>query len=45
MYAKGRSIDNIAIERLWRTLIPNEAYYRCANNKCYNAKSMLLGVA
>ena len=84
MDAKGRSIDNIAIERFWRTLkyenvypssytnikeakvgigeyidiynkerlhsaldylTPNEAYYGCANNKCYDAKSMLLGVA
>jgi putative transposase len=84
MDAKGRSIDNIVIERFWRTLkyedvypssyinikeakvgigeyidiynkerlhsaldylTPNEAYYGCANNKCYNAKSVLLGVA
>ena len=84
MDAKGRSIDNIVIERFWRTLkyenvypssytnikearvgigeyidiynkerlhsaldylTPDEAYYGCANNKCYNAKSVLLGVA
>jgi len=84
MDAKGRSIDNIAIERFWRTLkyedvypssytnikeakvgigeyidiynkerlhsaldylTPDEAYYGCANNKCYDAKSMLLGAA
>jgi len=84
MDAKGRSIDNIVIERFWRTLkyenvypssytnikeakagireyidiynkerlhsaldylTPNEAYYGCANNKCYDAKNMLLEVA
>ena len=84
MDAKGRSIDNIVIERFWRTLkyedvypssyinikearvgigeyidiynkerlhsaldylTPDEAYYGCANNKCYDAKSVLLGVA
>jgi putative transposase len=84
MDAKGRSIDNIAIERFWRTLkyediypssytnikeakvgigeyidiynkerlhsaldylTPDEAYYKGANNRCYNAKSVLLGVA
>lgn len=26
-------------------LTPNEAYYKCANNKCYNAKDILLEVA
>ncbi len=79
----ARSIDNIAIERFWRTLkyedvypkystikearrgigeyiniynkkrlhssldylTPDEAYYKGANNMCYNAKAMLLGVA
>ena len=84
MDAKGRSIDNIVIERFWRTLkyedvypssyinikearvgigeyidiynkerlhsaldylTPNEAYYGCANNKCYDAKKVLLEVA
>jgi putative transposase len=84
MDAKGRSIDNIVIERFWRTLkyedvypssytnikeakvgigeyidiynkerlhsaldylTPDEAYYGCANNKCYDARNMLLGVA
>jgi putative transposase len=84
MDAKGRSIDNIAIERFWRTLkyedvypssytnikeakvgigeyidiynkerlhsaldylTPDEAYYRCANNRCYDTKNVLLGVA
>jgi len=84
MDAKGRSIDNIVIERFWRTLkyedvypssyenikearegigeyittynkerlhsaidylTPDEAYYKGANNKCYNAKDMLLKVA
>jgi len=84
MDAKGRSIDNIVIERFWRTLkyedvypssyinieearvgigeyidiynkerlhsaldylTPDEAYYRCANNRCYDAKNVLLGVA
>ena len=84
MDAKGRSIDNIVIERFWRTLkyedvypssytnikeakvgigeyidiynkerlhsaldylTPDEAYYGCANNRCYDAKSVLLGVA
>jgi len=84
MDAKGRSIDNIVIERFWRTLkydnvypssyrnikearvgiseyiniynkerlhsaldylTPNEAYYRGVNNRSYDAKSMLLGVA
>ena len=80
----GRSIDNIVMERFWRTikyediypssyetikeardgikkymniynkerlhssidyLTPNEAYYKGANNRCYNAKKMLLEVA
>lgn len=84
MDGKGRSVDNIVIERFWRTikyediypssynnikearkgieeyiniynserlhsavdyLTPDEAYYKCANNKCYNAKDMLLEVA
>jgi putative transposase len=84
MDAKGRSIDNIVIERFWRTLkyedvypssyinikeakvgigeyidiynkerlhsaldylTPDEAYYNCANDKCYDAKNVLLGVA
>ena len=84
MDAKGRSIDNIVIERFWRTLkyedvypssytnikeakagireyidiynkerlhsalnylTPDKAYYGCANNKCYDARNMLLGVA
>ncbi len=84
MDAKGRSIDNIVMERFWRTikyediypssyetikeardgikkymniynkerlhssidyLTPNEAYYKGANNRCYNAKKMLLEVA
>jgi putative transposase len=84
MDAKGRSIDNIVIERFWRTLkyedvypssytnikeakagigeyiniynkerlhsaidylTPDEAYYGYANNRCYNAKNVLLGVA
>ena len=83
MDAKGRSIDNIVIERFWRTLkyedvypssyinikearvgigeyidiynkerlhwaldylTPDEAYYGCANDKCYDAKSVLLRV-
>ena len=83
MDGKGRSIDNIVIERFWRSikyediypssystikeakrgieeyiniynserlhsavdyLTPDEAYYNCANNKCYNAKDMLLEV-
>ena len=81
--AKGRSIDNIVIERFWRSLkyddvypssysnikeartgineyintynterlhsaldylTPDEAYYESANNKCFDAKSVLLGV-
>ena len=84
MDAKGRSIDNIVIERFWRTLkyedvypksyrtikearrgieeyiniynkerlhssldylTPDEAYYKGANNMCYNARTVLLGVA
>jgi len=84
MDAKGRSIDNIVIERFWRTLkyenvypssyknmkeakqgigeyieiyntqrlhsavdylTPDEAYYQCANNKCFDAKKVLLEVA
>ena len=84
MDAKGRSIDNIVIERFWRTLkyedvypssyatikeardgigayikiynserlhsaldylTPDEAYYNCAHDKCYDAKEMLLEVA
>ena len=84
MDAKGRSIDNIVIERFWRTLkyedvypasykdiqearkgideyiniynkerlhsaidylTPDEAYYDCANDKCYNAREVLLKVA
>lgn len=84
MDAKGRSIDNIVIERFWRSLkyedvypssynnikearagideyikiynserlhsaldylTPDEAYYKCANDKCYDAKEMLLEVA
>ncbi len=84
MDAKGRSIDNIVIERFWRTLkyedvypssykdikearkgideyiniynkerlhsaidylTPDEAYYNCSNDKCYNAKEVLLKVA
>ena len=84
MDAKGRSIDNIVIERFWRTikyediypssytnikearkgieeyiniynserlhsaleyLTPDEVYYEGVNNKCYNAKKVLLGVA
>ena len=84
MDAKGRSIDNIVIERFWRTLkyedvypssytnikeakagireyidiynkerlhsalnylTPDKAYYGCANNSCYDAKSVLLEVA
>lgn len=84
MDAKGRSIDNIVIERFWRTLkyedvypasykdieearkgideyiniynkerlhsaidylTPDEAYYNCANDKCYDAKKVLLKVA
>ena len=84
MDAKGRSIDNIVIERFWRSLkyddvypssylnikearkgidkyintynterlhsaldylTPDEAYYKEANNKCFDAKSVLLGVA
>ncbi len=84
MDAKGRSIDNIVIERFWRTLkyedvypasyknikearkgieeyikiynserlhstldykTPDEVYYQGINNKSYNAKKVLLGVA
>ena len=84
MDAKGRSIDNIVIERFWRTLkyeevypasyknikearkgieeyikiyngerlhsaldykTPDEIYYQGVNNKSYNAKKVLLGVA
>jgi putative transposase len=84
MDAKGRSIDNIVIERFWRSikyediypssykdikearvgigeymkiynserlhssldyLTPDEVYYKGANDKCYNAKDMLLKVA
>ena len=84
MDAKGRSIDNIVIERFWRTikyediypasyqdikearkgigeyinlynserlhsaigyLTPDEAYYNCASDRCYNAKEALLHVA
>ena len=98
MDSKGRSIDNIVIERFWRTikyediypssytnikearggitkeifasqtafanfeeyiniynserlhsaleyLTPDEVYYEGANNKCYNTKKVLLGVA
>jgi len=84
MDAKGRSIDNIVIERFWRSikyediypssystikearvgikeymqiynserlhsaldyLTPDEAYYKGANNKSYNAKELLLEVA
>ena len=84
MDAKGRSIDNIVIERFWRTLkyenvypssyknikearvgikeyidiynkerlhssldylTPNEVYFHGANNKCYDAKKLLLKVA
>ena len=84
MDAKGRSIDNIAIERFWRSLkyedvypssyqtlkearegigeyiriynqerlhsvlgfqTANEVYYQGANNKSYDAKKALLGVA
>ena len=84
MDAKGRSIDNIVIERFWRSLkyenvypssykdikearegireyidiynkerlhssinylTPDEAYYKGVNNKCYNAKKVLLQVA
>jgi len=84
MDGKGRSIDNIAIERFWRTikyediypssycsieearkgieeyiniynserlhssidyLTPDEVYYKGANEKCYNAKKVLLKVA
>ncbi len=58
MDAKGRSIDNIVIERFWRTLkyediysssldylTPDEVYYRQANNKCYDARKLLLEVA
>ena len=84
MDAKGRSIDNIAIERFWRSLkyedvypssyktlkearvgieeyiriynqerlhsaldykTPDEVYYQDVNNKSYNAKKVLLGVA
>ena len=84
MDAKGRSIDNIVIERFWRTikyedvypasyqdirearkgigeyinlynserlhsaigyLTPDEAYYNCASEKCYNAKEALLNIA
>ena len=84
MDAKGRSIDNIVIERFWRTikyedvypasyqdikearkgigeyinlynserlhsaigyLTPDEAYYNCTPDRCYNAKELLLNVA
>lgn len=84
MDAKGRSIDNIVIERFWRSLkyedvyprsydtikearegiaeyitiynrerlhstlgnrTPDEVYYHGANNKCYDAKKVLLEVA
>jgi len=84
MDAKGRSIDNIVIERFWRTLkyeniypssytnikeakegieeyiniynserlhstleylTPDEVYYEGVNNRCYNAKKVLLKVA
>ena len=84
MDARGRSIDNIAIERFFRTLkyedvypssyktikearvgigeyiqiynqerlhsalgfqTPDEVYYQGINNKCYNAKKVLLEVA
>jgi len=84
MDSKGRSIDNIVIERFWRSLkyediypssytnikearigideyiniynkerlhsaldylTPNEAYFKGANNKCFDAKSILLGAA
>ena len=84
MDAKGRSIDNIVIERFWRSikyediypsgysnieearkgigeymdtynserlhsaldyLTPDEAYYKGVNNRCYDAKDMLLEVA
>jgi len=84
MDAKGRSIDNIVIERFWRTLkyedvypssytdikearrgieeyiniynkerlhssinymTPDEAYCGGVNNRCYDAKKVLLGVA
>lgn len=84
MDAKGRSIDNIVIERFWRSLkyedvypssynnikearagiaeyiniynkerlhsaldylTPDEVYYKGINNRCYNPKKMLLGVA
>ncbi len=84
MDAKGRSIDNIAIERFWRSLkyedvypssyktlgearigiaeyiqiynqerlhsaldykTPDEVYYQGINNKSYDAKKALLGVA
>ena len=84
MDAKGRSIDNILIERFFRTLkyedvypasyktikearigiaeyiqiynqerlhstlnykTPNEVYYKGVNNKSYDAKKVLLGVA
>ena len=84
MDAKGRSIDNIVIERFWRSLkyedvypssyenikearvgieeyidiynkerlhssldymTPDEIYYQGTNNRCYDAKDMLLKVA
>jgi len=84
MDAKGRSMNNIVIERFWRTLeyenvypslytnikearegikeyiniynserlhsaleylTPDEVYYEGANNRCYNASKVLLGVA
>jgi len=84
MDAKGRSIDNIIIERFWRTLkyedvypssyknikearigieeyiniynkerlhsaldyqTPDEVYFQGVNNKCYDAKKVLLGAA
>ena len=44
----GEYIDIYNKERLHSALdylTPDEAYYGCANNKCYNAKSVLLGVA
>jgi len=84
MDTKGRSIDNIVIERFWRTLkyenvypssystikearegiddyikiynserlhsaldyqTPDEVYYKQANNRCYDARKVLLEVA
>jgi putative transposase len=44
----GEYIDIYNKERLHSALdylTPDEAYYGCANNICYDAKSMLLGVA